>query len=71
MEAAGSMGLSKIAEQGLSFAILVIIIVGLCWFIRYLLNELKESRVATTDTLTRVTDVMARLEETVKTAVNR
>lgn len=44
MENVGIAGLGKAAEQGIAFAILVSVIIGLVWFIRYLLKELKEAR---------------------------
>lgn len=38
----GSMGLDKIAEQGLVFSVLVVIIGGLIWDRKRLLGDLKE-----------------------------
>lgn len=71
MEQAGSLGLSKIAEQGMVFAVLVAIITALLWFIKYLLNELKESRIASTAAINNNTIVMTRIEELQRQAINR
>ncbi|RTL04946.1 hypothetical protein EKK58_09065 [Candidatus Dependentiae bacterium] len=78
METAGTAALGKVAEYSIVFAVLVAIIAGLLWFIKYLLNELKDSRQENT-ALTKdynaamllVNGTLTRIESTMNFAVHK
>lgn len=60
MELIGAQGLAKIADEGLAFALLVVIIAGLVWDRIRILSELREQRAAFITALEKYADVVER-----------
>ena len=78
MEEAVNIGLSKVADAGLAFAVMVAMIAGEAWFIKYLLNEIKDSRLERTaetkesnKIITDLTVVLTGIKDTILHAINK
>ena len=60
-----------IVEQGVLFAFMMLVIFGLCWFIRWLLAELKETRQQSLQALINNTTVMTELKGIINALVSK
>lgn len=61
----------KIIEQGALAAFMLLVILGLCWFIRWLLAELKETRQQSLQALINNTQVMTELKGIINALVSK
>jgi hypothetical protein len=61
----------KIIEQGALVAFMLLVILGLAWFVRYLMGELKESRQQSLQALINNTTVLTEIRGIINALVNK
>jgi lipid-A-disaccharide synthase-like uncharacterized protein len=61
----------KLIEQGALVAFMLLVIFGLCWFIKWLLAELKETRSQSLQALINNTQVMTELKGIINALVSK
>lgn len=71
LEGAVSDGVSSLFGLAPIITILVLIIIGLCWFIKSLLQDAKEERRLNREALLGNTSVIAEFKEMIRAAINK
>lgn len=61
---------NEIIKAGTLCAFMLLVIVGLCWFVLYLMKELRETRRESTNALVNATAVIAEFKEIVRAALH-
>lgn len=61
----------KVIEAGALFSFMLVVVVALCWFIIYLMGELRNTRKESTDALVNSTAVIAEFKEIVRAALHQ
>jgi sensor domain CHASE-containing protein len=69
METVAAAGFSQLMELGAITAVLVLVIIGLCWFITRLLADAKEERRLNREALIHSTEVISELKELIRSAL--
>jgi hypothetical protein len=64
-------GLNDLMHIAPVVTLLVLIIMGLCWFIRSLLQDARDERKLNRDALTNSTAVIAELKELIRSAIHK
>lgn len=63
--------ISNIIEAGALFSFMILVEVVLCWFVMYLMKELKSARQESTAALMDNTKILIELKEVVKDALDK
>lgn len=71
MEQVAAGGLNNLMSISPVVTILVLVVMGLCWFIRGLLQDARDERKLNRDALTGSTSVIAELKEMIRGAIHR
>lgn len=69
IEQAASNGLGSLMNITPLVTVLVLIVMGLCWFIKGLLQDARDERKLTRDALVNNTSVIAELKEMIRIAI--
>lgn len=64
-------GLASLMHISPLTTLLVLIVLGLCWFIRSLLQDARDERKLNRDALTNSTAVIAELKELIRSAIHK
>lgn len=71
IEAASANGINSLFAINPLTTVLVLAIMGLCWFIRSLMNDLRDAHNKAIDTLVANTAVVSEMKEMVRAAINK
>lgn len=69
IEAAGANGINSLFAVNPLTTVLVLAIMGLCWFVKSLMNDLRDAHQKAIDTLISNTTVMSEMKEMVRAAI--
>lgn len=69
LEAASANGINSLFAINPLTTVLVLAIMGLCWFIKSLMNDLRDAHQKAIDTLVSNTAVMSEMKEMVRAAI--
>ena len=70
METVVTAGMGQLMQLGAVVVVLLLVILGLCWFCRALLTDAKEERALTRDALIDNTKVISELKEIIRGALH-
>lgn len=71
IEQAAAGGFAELMHISPLTTVLILIIMGLCWFIRSLLQDARDERKLNRDALTNSTAVIAELKELIRSAIQK
>lgn len=71
IEGAAADGFASLMSLSPVVTILILVIMGLCWFIKSLLQDARDERKLNRDALNNSTAVIAELKELVRSALHR
>jgi len=71
MEGAIADGVSGLIELSPVIAVLLLVIIGLCWLVRALLKDAKHERKLNREALLNNTSVLSEFKEIIRSAIQR